>query len=306
MAARLIVGALALHPPSAHALTDGRVDHVELAQPPRGRVEYVPVNISAPLHACRRMPQSYAPTIELIRRHSQAGAVVATFTNAAAAKFALNWARQLQAVGLKSIIGVSQRLGAETENELRAAGAGLFCADGEHMQLNGQAGRWSEVWPLLRAGVHVLLSDSDIAWMRNPLPYFEQARHTACMRSARTLHVLPCTAHTPPCPEQVRLRHPRLDYLMCTDTAYNNYAAAPLVRGLGSKPGPSPSPKPNSHRDPHPNQHARNRRRRLRAEEEALVEQGGVSSGAAPSEASSPQASSSPLLRDEDADPLEP
>ena len=241
MAARLIVGALALHPPSAHALTDGRVDHVELAQPPRGRVEYVPVNISAPLHACRRMPQSYAPTIELIRRHSQAGAVVATFTNAAAAKFALNWARQLQAVGLKSIIGVSQRLGAETENELRAAGAGLFCADGEHMQLNGQAGRWSEVWPLLRAGVHVLLSDSDIAWMRNPLPYFEQARHTACMRSALTVHVLPCTAHTPPCPEQVRLRHPRLDYLLCTDTAYNNYAAAPLVSvRVEAEPEPEP------------------------------------------------------------------
>ena len=54
--------------------------------------------------------------------------------------------------------------------------------------------------------------------------------------------------HSLPCPEQVRLRHPRLDYLLCTDTAYNNYVAAPL--------------------------HARNRRRRLRAEEEALVEQG--------------------------------
>ena len=84
------------------------------------------------------MPQSFAPTIELIRRHSQAGAVVATFTNAGAAKFALNWARQLQSVGLKSVVGLSQRLGAELENELRAAGAGLFCADGEHMQINGQ------------------------------------------------------------------------------------------------------------------------------------------------------------------------
>ena len=177
MASRLIVGALALHPPNVHALNaHGRMDNVELAQPPRGRVEYVPANITAPLHACRRMPQSFAPTVELIRRHSQAGAVVATFTNAGAAKFALNWARQLHSVGLKSVVGLSQRLGEETENELRAAGAGLFCADGEHMQINGQAGRWSEVWPLLRAGVHVLLSDSDIAWMRNPLPYFEQAR----------------------------------------------------------------------------------------------------------------------------------
>ena len=179
MASRLIVGALALHPPNVHALNaHGRMDNVELAQPPRGRVEYVPANITAPLHACRRMPQSFAPTVELIRRHSQAGAVVATFTNAGAAKFALNWARQLHSVGLKSVVGLSQRLGEETENELRAAGAGLFCADGEHMQINGQAGRWSEVWPLLRAGVHVLLSDSDIAWMRNPLPYFEQVALT--------------------------------------------------------------------------------------------------------------------------------
>ena len=76
--------------------------------------------------------------------------------------------------------------------------------------------------------------------------------------------------HSLPCPEQVRLRHPRLDYLLCTDTAYNNYVAAPL--------------------------HARNRRRRLRAEEEALVEQG-VSSGAS-------SQLSSPLQRDEDGDPL--
>ena len=62
------------------------------------------------------------------------------------------------------------------------------------------------------------------------------------------MHLRTCTADTLPCHDQVRLRHPRLDYLLCTDTAYNNYAAAPL--------------------------HARNRRRRLRAEEEALVEHG--------------------------------
>jgi hypothetical protein len=61
--------------------------------------------------------------------------------------------------------------------------------------------------------------------------------------SARTVHVLPCTADTPPCPDQVRLRHPRLDYLMCTDTAYNNYAAAPLV-GLRVEPEPEPEPEP--------------------------------------------------------------
>ena len=62
-------------------------------------------------------------------------------------------------------------------------------------------------------GLSVLLSDADIAWMRNPLPYFAA----------------------------VKEKHPRVDFLLCTDTAYNNYAAAPLVRvRVEAEPEPEP------------------------------------------------------------------
>ena len=62
------------------------------------------------------------------------------------------------------------------------------------------AGRWAEVAPLLSYGVDVLLSDADVAWIRNPLPYFAAARRA----------------------------HPAADLLMLTDRAFNNYATAPL------------------------------------------------------------------------------
>ena len=71
------------------------------------------------------------------------------------------------------------------------------------MQANGQAGRWAEVAPLLSYGVDVLLSDADVAWIRNPLPYFAAARRA----------------------------HPAADLLMLTDRAFNNYATAPAAAG---------------------------------------------------------------------------
>ena len=68
------------------------------------------------------------------------------------------------------------------------------------MQRNGQAGRWAEAISLLRAGYHVLLSDSDIGWLRNPLPYFAAAK----------------------------LAHPTLDFAMLTDRVFNGYSSEPL------------------------------------------------------------------------------
>ena len=93
----------------------------------------------------------------LVEEHAINGTIIATFTNARASAFALNWARGLNSLGLKTMVGISQRLGPATEESLRAAGAGLFCADGAQMQRNGQAGRWAEAISLLRAGYHVLL-----------------------------------------------------------------------------------------------------------------------------------------------------
>jgi hypothetical protein len=130
---------------------------------------------------------------------------VVTFTNAQSSVFALNWAQQLQAVGLPSLIGMSERLGAETEGAAEAAGSRLFCAGKSGlMATNGQAGRWAEVIPVLQLArqlsLSVLLSDADIAWIRNPLPYFAAARAA----------------------------HPRLDVLMMTDRAFNGYSSERL------------------------------------------------------------------------------
>lgn len=35
-----------------------------------------------------------------------------------------------------------------------------------------QGGRWFHVLPLLRTGVRVIISDSDVVWLRDPRPYF--------------------------------------------------------------------------------------------------------------------------------------
>ena len=156
---------------------------------------------NGPPHQCHTMSiVRFALRPSLVEEHAINGTIIATFTNARASAFALNWARGLNSLGLKTMVGISQRLGPATEESLRAAGAGLFCADGAQMQRNGQAGRWAEAISLLRAGYHVLLSDSDIGWLRNPLPYFAAAK----------------------------LAHPTLDFAMLTDRVFNGYSSEPL------------------------------------------------------------------------------
>ena len=78
------------------------------------------------------------------------------------------------------------------------------------MRRNGQAGRWAEVAPLLRFGVSVLVSDADIAWFRDPRPYFQE----------------------------VRTQHPHVDFLLATDRAFNGYTTSRLVRAASASPYP--------------------------------------------------------------------
>ncbi|KAL1496694.1 hypothetical protein AB1Y20_014288 [Prymnesium parvum] len=154
---------------------------------------------------CHTMAPRLALRPELAAAHASNGTLIATFTNPKAAPFALNWARCFHALHLKTLVGISQRLGPRLEAALHAAGAGLFCADGAQMQRNGQAGRWAELLPLLRMGYHVLLSDSDIGWLRDPLPFFAAARRA----------------------------HPTLDLALLTDQVINTYSATPLHGGGG-------------------------------------------------------------------------
>jgi len=133
------------------------------------------------------------------------GTVFVTFTDQKLAPFAVNWARQLHAIGLRSLVGTAEMLGEPAERALAAAGARIFCADRVGlMAANGQAGRWAEAQLVLklaaRLSLSVLLSDADIAWIRNPLSYFDA----------------------------VRASHPSLDLLMMTDRAFNGYSSEAL------------------------------------------------------------------------------
>ena len=163
------------------------------------------------------MPRRVAPTragqltscspvsAELVSAHEAHGSLLVTFTNTQAQDFALNWARQLHTIGLPSLVGTSDDLGRETVAEFRRARAGLFCAGGDQMRRNGQAGRWVELLPLLQFGLGVMVSDSDIGWFRSPLPYFAAVRHA----------------------------HPRVDLLLCSDYVGNGYSTTPLRGGAG-------------------------------------------------------------------------
>lgn len=141
-------------------------------------------------------------TATLARTHAQSHVLFVTFTNRAAGEFAVNWARQLQTIGLYGLVGVVDSLPTERTSAIQAAGSSLFCTTGELVRRNGQAGRWAEVAPLLRFGMHVVISDADVSWLRDPRAYFHE----------------------------VRRQHPMLDFLLCTDRAFNGYNGEPLLR----------------------------------------------------------------------------
>jgi hypothetical protein len=146
--------------------------------------------------------RSCAPlTDTLARQHARDQVLFVTFTNFEQVVFAVNWARQLKVVGLRGLVGTPVELPPAHMHNIRAAGSSLFCANSELIRRNPQAGRWAEVAPLLRFGLHVIISDSDVSWLRNPTAYFHE----------------------------VRRKHPAVDFLLCTDRAYNGYNGAPLL-----------------------------------------------------------------------------
>ena len=150
-----------------------------------------------------RQRKSCQPLTEaLVRRHAKAHTLFVTFTNAASSMFAANWAKQLNAISLSGLVGVVEDLRPDHISAIEGAGSGLFCGSGELMRRNGQAGRWAEVAPLLRFGLNVLISDADITWFRDPRPYFRELRRV----------------------------HPHLDFLLCTDRAFNGYRLKPLLQ----------------------------------------------------------------------------
>ncbi|KAL1504630.1 hypothetical protein AB1Y20_008413 [Prymnesium parvum] len=141
-------------------------------------------------------------TRELLRSHANRGIAIVTFTNAEGAPTALNWARALRSLGLRSLVGLTAPLRRAVLRELRDAGGAVFCADGVLAQLDSAAGRWERLAPLLRWGVDVLCSDADIAWLRDPLPYLRALKR----------------------------RHPTLDVALASDRVTLQVSSKPLAR----------------------------------------------------------------------------
>ena len=109
--------------------------------------------------------------------YAQNGTLVVTLINQRLSVLAVNWARQLATIGLRGTIGVTSRLDQQAEQDVLHAGAGIFCTTSAEMRIQPQAGRWAELVALLRTGFDILLSDVDVGWARNPLPYIHAVLH---------------------------------------------------------------------------------------------------------------------------------
>ena len=121
------------------------------------------------------------------------------------AALALNWAALLHAAGTRSLIGLASLPTRPIEQAATQVGATLFCADGDMMRQNGQAGRWAEAAKVLalaaRLGsLSVLVSDADVGWVRNPAAYLAAASSA----------------------------HPRAAFMLLTDRVTNDYSATRL------------------------------------------------------------------------------
>lgn len=132
--------------------------------------------------------------------------VVATFTTTNNAHFASNWARHLRDVGVRGLIvglmSVRPRSAPFTTiaRQLREVGVeGVYACWSPEALVNPQGGRWFHLGQLLRTGARVLLSDSDVVWLRDPRPYLRR----------------------------IEAAHPRLDLSVTTDAQHSTLVRPP-------------------------------------------------------------------------------
>ena len=106
--------------------------------------------------------------------------VVVTFTDSKTLAFAENWAFHLQRARVPGVViglvGVNSGATggaalARARQRFKALGAAVYRVTSPTHARAPQGGRWFSVVPLLETGCRVLLSDSDVVWLRNPLPY---------------------------------------------------------------------------------------------------------------------------------------
>lgn len=116
----------------------------------------------------------------LVHRHSVDNTVVVTFGNARQAKFTENWVYHLRKAGVGGLlVGMMNMQPLEAQyvkfaGQLRNLGVGVYTVNSPEVARQPQGGRWFHVLPLLRTGARVLLSDSDVVWLRDPRPWLKR------------------------------------------------------------------------------------------------------------------------------------
>ena len=115
-----------------------------------------------------------------MRRHAVDNTVVVTFGNMRQAHLTENWVYHLRRVGVRGMLVGMMNMRASSPQYVRLAaylrdlGVGVYTVNSPEVHRQPQGGRWFHVLPLLRTGARVLLSDSDVVWLRDPRPYLKR------------------------------------------------------------------------------------------------------------------------------------
>lgn len=111
-----------------------------------------------------------------VLRQATSKVLITTFTDAGGLLTALNWAAHLAAVGQRPTIGLDGPLPRvlERAGEWRATRTLAYAVREGQAAANGLE-RWTVRWvglaALLDLGLSVVLSDTDVVWQRDPVPY---------------------------------------------------------------------------------------------------------------------------------------
>lgn len=108
----------------------------------------------------------------LAQRVARAGGVIWAPADSKVESFVDSWIEGAMQAGMKNYVV------AATDDtlfeKLREQGKNVYRAE-VALDMAGKAGgRWGLLLPLLRAGLDVLASDIDVAWLRDPFPYFRR------------------------------------------------------------------------------------------------------------------------------------
>ena len=101
-----------------------------------------------------------------------------SFTDAGGLTMALNWALHLRSVGVTPVVGLDGKMpskwGSASEDAAWHSLHPVLFSAGASAARNGYQRwrlRWDVVGQLLALGTDVMMSDTDVVWLRDPRPY---------------------------------------------------------------------------------------------------------------------------------------